>query len=191
MSTEKPQLNVDNNFIHPCETLFNIEPGSTQLIDVDNEREKKHIELVDCDQYDEKDKELEQTFQDIHDAAMDAFDELQSNVESTPRANRSSIYETSALLLNTALNAAKEKAGIKQYKDKLSSKQKTPQSINNTQNIIAISPAELVKMMCEQQSPLNNDVKTVVKEKEPEQHVRKMQPKPITIDQVEDGKDEV
>ena len=56
---------------HPLEEYFNIESGSTEVV-----RYERKTELLKYEEFDEKDSELEQTYQEIYDAAMTGFDTL-------------------------------------------------------------------------------------------------------------------
>lgn len=155
---------VEKTISHPCEDVFNIEPNSTVM----TIPAPRNTELVESPLYDEKDKELETDFQEIYDACMDAFDTAQEEMEGIEGKYKARNNEVAVMFLNTALAAAKEKSRLKEHKDKLKVK---PVDIgpggvtNNTQ--VNITSAELVRMLVQQQSPINNLGDTSVNVVEP------------------------
>lgn len=133
---------------HPMEEVLDIEPGTTVVSTVE-----RTTELVAAEEYDNKDNEIEEQFQEIYDAAMDAYDEqmgVSDNVEGKYKARNA---EVAVQFLNTALTAAKEKSGMKQHKDKITiDKKKGPGGtthIDQQNNIIA-DRNELLKMFRDQ-----------------------------------------
>ena len=146
---------IEKTITHPCETVFDIEPNST-VMTIPAPRE---TELIESPLYDEKDKEIEKDFQEIYDASMDAYDQSIEDLEGIEGKYKARNSEVAVQFLNTALAAAKEKSRLKEHKDKLKNRPidpKNPSSgvTNNTQ--INITPAELVRMMVQQHSPINN-----------------------------------
>lgn len=138
---------------HPCEEVFDIEPGTTELI-VEPPRQ---TELVQAFAYDDKDKEIEENYQEIFDRAMDTFDDIQRDVEGLEGKYKARNHEVGAQFLNAALNAAKEKQRIKEHKDKMTSGSGSAGqagSTNNTQINVATSTADLVKMLQQQNGGL-------------------------------------
>ena len=96
---------------HPLEEVLDLEPGTT-LVPALPERS---TELVVTDEYDNKDNEIEQQFQEIYDAAMDAYETQALDAEKVEPKYRARNQEVAVQYLNAALNAAKEKAGMKHY----------------------------------------------------------------------------
>ena len=138
---------------HPCEEVFDIEPGTTELI----AEPPRQTELVQGFAYDEKDKEIEENYQEIFDRAMDTFDDIQRDVEGLEGKYKARNHEVGAQFLNAALNAAKEKQRIKEHKDKLTSGSggaAAAGATNNTQINVATSTADLVKMLQQQNGGL-------------------------------------
>lgn len=103
---------------HPLEEVFNIAPNSTVL---PNKVANKTLSTTSaaCELYDNKDEEIEDQFQTVYIAAMDAFDAQEEQIEIVDPRYRARNEEIAVQYLNTALNAAKEKANLKQHKDKL------------------------------------------------------------------------
>ena len=113
MSDEKETLTKEVE--HPMEEFLDIEPGTTVV----EYQETVPTELVVHTDYDNKDNEIEDQFQEVYDKAMDAFDtqsDITDQVEGKFAARNA---EVAAQFLNTALSAAKEKSGMKAHKDKL------------------------------------------------------------------------
>lgn len=101
---------------HPLEDIFELPSGSTEII-----VKERHTEVAPCDQFDTKDTEIEEQFQEVYDVAMATFE---NTVDMLERSETDPKYvarqmEVAAQFLNTALAAAKEKAGLKQGKDRL------------------------------------------------------------------------
>lgn len=136
---------------HPCEDVFDIEPGTTELVS----EPPRHTELVDVHTYDDKDREIEENYQEIFDRAMDTFDDIQRDLEGLEGKYKARNHEVGAQFLNAALSAAKEKQKLKEHKDKLSTNPNAPTGqggpvTNNTQVNIATSTSDLVRMIQEQ-----------------------------------------
>ena len=98
---------------HPLEEAFDIEPGTTLTT-----KTERSTELAETEQYDEKDKEIEEQFQEIYDAAMGAFEDQCAEAEVVEGKYKARNMEVATQLLNAALHAAKEKASQKKEKDK-------------------------------------------------------------------------
>ncbi len=128
MSNEKIQKT--KTIEHPMEQILDIEPGTTLV----HYEESLPVPLIEHEEYDEKDNEIEQQFQEVYEKAMDAFD-AQSDITDTVEGKYAARNaEVSVQFLNTALAAAKEKSGLKQHKDKLEvSKAEAgkPKAVNN------------------------------------------------------------
>lgn len=139
----KPDLPDDYKVInHPMEEVLDIEQGSTHLPMVDERKSKATIP----DNYDETDTEIVEQFQEIYDTAMDAYEQQANDISAVPPQFRARNQEVAAQYLNTALNAAKEKASLKMSKDKNIIKQtKGPQTIN--QNVIVADRNKLLKTL--------------------------------------------
>lgn len=129
---------------HPLEKLFNIEPGTTL---VEPEESIVTGELVDSEMYDAKDKEVEGQFQEIYDKAVSAFDEQSTVGDFLEGKYKARNAEIAVQFLNTALAAAKEKANLKQHKDKLISNDKggSGKTVNN--NLIVTDRNEILKLL--------------------------------------------
>jgi hypothetical protein len=126
---------------HPCESLFNIEEGTTIV----EYKESLPTELVDHQQYDGKDDEIEGQFQEVYDKAMDAFDTQSDIVDTVEGKYAARNAEVAVQFLNAALNAAKEKGGLKQHKDKLETAKKSGDGPKTVNNNIIIDRNELLR----------------------------------------------
>lgn len=113
MTTKTITKTVENTS-HPMESFLNIEPNTTQIVRVEQE-----TDLVETELYDDKDKEIEENFQEIYDKAMVGFDTLQEEAEDVESKYIARINEVAIQYLNAGLNAASKKADLKQSKDKL------------------------------------------------------------------------
>lgn len=113
---------------HPLEDFFNIEPNTTQVV-----KTEQKTELVQYEEYDEKDKEIEENFQEIFDKAMNGYETLTDDINGIEGRFRARVSEVAVQHLNTALQAASKKADLKQTKDKLqvaAKKANTPNTVN-------------------------------------------------------------
>jgi hypothetical protein len=99
---------------HPLEDFFEVEKGSTEI-----EVYERNTEVAEVESYDEKDKEIEEQFQEVYDAAMDVHDNLAEEIQTVEGKYKARIGEVAIQSLSAALNAAKEKARLKEHKDKL------------------------------------------------------------------------
>ena len=115
---------------HPMEQVLGIEAGTTIV----EYKESLPTELSDHHEYDEKDNEIEEQYQEVYDKAMDAFDAQSDIVDTVEGKFAARNAEVAVQFLNAALNAAKEKGGLKQHKDKLEIAKQTgggPTTVNN------------------------------------------------------------
>ena len=106
---------VERVIQHPCEDFFDIESNSTIM----TVAEPRSTQLANHQSYDTKDKEIEEQYQEIYDKAMDAFDDIQQDMEGIEGKFKARNNEVGVAFLNAALSAAKEKARLKEHKDKL------------------------------------------------------------------------
>jgi hypothetical protein len=118
---------------HPLEDHFNIEKGSTEIVEY-----KSKTELADYKQYDEKDKELENDYQSIMDSALDLVETLKEQIASNQEPKYlARLAEVTGQQLNVALSAAEKKAKLKDNKDKLNQK-KSSTTVNNYDTTIVM-----------------------------------------------------
>ena len=114
---------------HPLEEFFDIQRGSTEVEVI----ERESI-LVEAEEYDKKDTEIEEQFQEVYDSAMDGHDTLAEEVHTVDGKYKARMGEVAVQHLNVALNAASQKAKLKEHKDKLENSGKSTGShvTNNT-----------------------------------------------------------
>lgn len=148
---------------HPLEELFELPSGSTEITVT-----QRQTEVVACDQFDNKDKEIEEQFQEVYDVAMSTFEntvDLIERSETDPKYVARQM-EVAAQFLNTALHAAKEKASLKTQKDRLLAAQRTasvqagnaiPSAGGNGEPIV-MSHSALLKMLKAAKESDNGDV---------------------------------
>lgn len=137
---------VTESFVeHPFEKIFDLEPCST----VSREVTVVTDPLVEPEEYDDKDKEIEQQFQEVYTSAMEAYVVGMDSIDDIEPKFRSRIVETSSQMLTIALNAAKEKAAMKKHKDDLGVKKQEVGKDNNTTNntLIVADRNEMLKML--------------------------------------------
>ena len=99
---------------HPLEEMLNIEEGTTMV-----PSSKRSTDMVVKAEYDEKDDEIDEQFQEVYDLALDAFEAQAQEAELVEGKYKARNGEIAAQYLNTALAAAREKSDLKQGKDKL------------------------------------------------------------------------
>lgn len=127
---------------HPMEDVFDIEEGTTVV----ERTQVVQSDLAPIDEYDVKDNEIERQFQEVYDAAMTAFETTSETVMQVEPKFRARNEEVAVQYLSTALNAAREKALLKQHKDKINVskiKASTPGTLN--QNLIVADRNEILK----------------------------------------------
>lgn len=137
---------------HPMEDYLNLPDDST--IDTYTERE---TELSKASEYDEKDNEIEETYQEVYDKAITGFETLTSEMEVSDPKFLARLGEVSVTYLKTALDAASHKARLKEHKDKLSTKSTSPKNVTNNQTIM-ISREELLQTLSAQAKAAPIDV---------------------------------
>lgn len=128
MARTKQTIEVQTE--HPLEEILNIESGTTVA-----EHTMQSTELVVIEGYDEKDRELEDQFQEIADAALSMYEDMAEDITSIEPKYRSRSQEVALMYLSTALSSIRDKAGMKKHKDKLQVQTKaaaTPGTLNQT-----------------------------------------------------------
>jgi len=136
---------TEKNVAHPLEQVFGIEPGTTVVEQTHHIADTVPV-LVS---YDEKDQEIDDKLDDIYRSAMGTASDLSEQVEMVEGKYKARMGEVAASMLMVALGAAREKANIKQHKDKL--KPNAPgagydsRGGNTTNNIIVADRNELLK----------------------------------------------
>lgn len=142
MSTEIAE--VEKPTEHPMEEVLELESGTTLV-----PHKERTTELALSEHYDDKDSEIEGQFQEVYDAAMEAFDETAAESDLIEPKFRARNKEVAVQFLNTALNAAREKSTLKQHKDKVAVEvgkvQNSGKTVNN--NLVVADRNELLKMM--------------------------------------------
>jgi len=139
---------------HPMEEVLEIESGSTTMTRVERERQ----ELTVVESFDEKDSEIEGQFQEVYNAAMDAFDQQSVQAEIVEPKYKARNQEVAVQFLNTALAAARDKSNMKQHKDRIIVEQarKTgPKTLN--QNLIVGDRNEILKHLMREDQNTNAD----------------------------------
>jgi hypothetical protein len=128
---------------HPLEEFLNIEPASTEIV-----RYERKTELNKYEEYDEKDTELEETYQEILDAAMTGYDTLKEVAETADTKFLARLAEVQVQHLNVALAAAGKKTQLKQDKDRQKAKALAGSSKTvNTTNILIADRNELLRRL--------------------------------------------
>jgi len=141
---------IETVIAHPLEEEFEIPSETTVVTRV----EAIPTDLVPMESYDEKDEEIEKQFQEVYDSAMTAFEATTNTIDTIEPKYRARNEEVAVQYLTTALGAAREKALIKQHKDKITiaqSKSKTPGTVNN--NLIVADRNELLKHILSKEQP--------------------------------------
>ena len=146
---------VEKVISHPCEDVFGIENGTTVM----TVPEPRKTDLVVSQVYDDKDTEIEEQYQEVFDKAMDAFDDIQNDMEGIEGKFKARNNEVGVAFLNAALSAAKEKSRMKEHKDKINpntsgGSEGHANTVNNTQ--INISTSDLIRQFAEESNPTNN-----------------------------------
>lgn len=133
---------VEKQIEHPLEESFDIESGTT----MSTTKKALPVEDVVVDEYDNKDKEIDDQLQEVYELALEEFENQTGRIVEGRFAARNG--EVASLFLNTALNAAKEKANIKLNKDKLISKVR-PKNVtqNLTQNNIVADRNDILDLL--------------------------------------------
>lgn len=134
---------IEKAIEHPLEGVFEIESGTTMV-----PQTVRSTELIVSDQYDEKDTEIEQQFQEVYDAGMSAFEQQFGEADMVEGKYKARAGEVAVQFLNAALAAAQAKSTLKIHKDKLTvdvMKGIKPNTVNN--NLIVASQADILKKL--------------------------------------------
>lgn len=135
---------------HPMESIFDLDPGSTEIVDY---RVDEPHPIPINPEYDTKDDDIEAQIQNVHDVALVAFQQQMEFAQLGDPKFAARSMEVATQLLNTGLAALKERAAIKIHKDKLAKekgRQLTPTNITNNTLVVG-SRSEILKKLRENQ----------------------------------------
>jgi hypothetical protein len=131
---------------HPIETIFDIEAGSTELIDytVDDVHQ-----IPASIEYDDKDDDIEAQIQNIHDVALIGYQQQMEFAQLGDPKFAARSMEVATQLLNTGLQALRERAALKVHKDKLAKDRAkgTPQTNITNNTLVVGSRSEILKKL--------------------------------------------
>ena len=130
------------NIIHPLETVFDLDSGTTLATTPVSSLPLAPI--TPAANYDEKDKSIEEQLQDVQQQAMDLAATMKLNIEYAEPRSQARLGEVSIQALNTALDAIKQKADIKKHKDKMSTTGGLDSFSNTVNNTMIVDRAALL-----------------------------------------------
>lgn len=138
------------------EDIFDLAPCTTtkEIVVIDDVPTHKPTD------YDTKDGEIDEQFQEVYNKALAAFEFQMERADSTDIDPKyvARMHEVAAGYLNTALAAAKEKAGLKSNKDKINTVLKKAASVTNN-NTVILSHSDLLDMLARGGEPgMKNDL---------------------------------
>lgn len=126
---------------HSFESIFDIEDGTTVI-------EHDAVPIIHnttCDLYDEKDSEIEEQYQIIFNAALQAYsNQIVALERGGDPATNHKVLDVANNFLKTALDSTKAKADLKKSKDKNIIASSTK---NVTNNNLIIDRNELLKQL--------------------------------------------
>lgn len=134
---------------HPMESIFDLEPGSTMVDRVVMAEQQDDPEEIPptIEVYDDKDKEIDNQFQQVFNAAYMTFEAQRMSTDGMNPQFQARALEVAQQFLNTALAAASEKAKLKQAKDKIV---KPVAASNHTTNNLIMDRDSMLKMLIAQ-----------------------------------------
>lgn len=112
--SDKNKKEIEVPIEHPLEEVFDIERGTTMV-----PKTIVQSDVVPYEPYDEKEEEIDEQYQNIHDLALTAFEEQSEEAEVVDPKYKARNAEVAVQYLNTALNAVNAKAALKTSRDKL------------------------------------------------------------------------
>lgn len=129
------------------EDVFDLTPCTTtkDIVVIENQP------IIRPAEYDEKDGEIDEQFQEVYDKAMSAFEYQMERADSTDVEPKyvARMHEVASGYLNTALAAAKEKAAIKSNKDKTVATVKKAAALTQN-NTMILTHGSLLDMLSQQ-----------------------------------------
>lgn len=129
------------------EDVFDLTPCTTtkDIVVVDQQP------IIRPAEYDDKDGEIDEQFQEVYDKAMSAFEYQMERADSTDVEPKyvARMHEVAAGYLNAALSAAKEKAAIKSNKDKIVTTMKKTAALTQN-NTMIVTHGSLLDMLAKQ-----------------------------------------
>jgi hypothetical protein len=141
---------------HPMEDILDIESGTTAY--QVSKRESTEIAATTTEAYDDKDIEIETQFQEVFDAAMDAYDSQIGTSEDVEGKYQARNGEVAVQFLATALQAAKEKSSTKMHKDKMNiARGKLTTAGKAKNNLIIADRNDILKAMQAQSEKIINE----------------------------------
>lgn len=142
MMDETKKEKIQKIINHPLEEFFDIEENTTEIV-----RYERTTSPREYEEYDEKDAELEENYQEVYNYAMSGFENLRDLIDTADTKFSARLAEVSVQYLNAALSAAGKKTQLKENKDKLRFRQQTGAAgKNTTNNILVLDRNEALKM---------------------------------------------
>jgi hypothetical protein len=128
------------------ENFFNLPMSEKRLAEQEPAPPAK---TVQAPEYDEKDDEVEELYENIHDAAMQTHERILDDIEDMEPKYAARNYEVAANFLNIALSAADKKGKLKEHKDKLQTKSQpaAPTIGSITNQSVTINTTDLIKQL--------------------------------------------
>lgn len=136
---------------HPLEDTLDIAVGTTE-VDTIQSTALVAADKVQLDYYDDKDREIENQFDEVYNTAVTSALNSADAMEVVEGQYKARLGEVTASMLSVALSAAREKSLQKQFKDKKrgSSPLANPTSGTINNNIIVADRNELLRMLAGQ-----------------------------------------
>jgi len=133
---------------NPLEDIFDIEENTTMR--VNSGSTEISTELVEPDDYDDKDKELENQLENIYQKAMEGYEAQQDVLDVVEGKFAARNAEVAVTFLHAALSSVSQKTKLKEHKDKIKVKENTsavPKVVN--QNLF-VNRNDLLKELLKQ-----------------------------------------
>lgn len=132
---------------HPLEEFLEIKTHSTEI--TVNERK---TQVSEYENYDEKEQEIEQDFQEILDMALTSFNKIGEIIETADTKLVARLTEVQMQTLNTAMSAAEKKKSLKENKDRHLAKLqaqsgKKQGDVHNNLTVVNMSQNDMLAML--------------------------------------------
>ena len=158
--TERKIEKVVETTEHSFENVLDIPSGTTEI-----EKTRVTSEIIEYDEYDEKDSEIEADLVMIQDKALELYEFLVDEIEDADPSKRARLAEVADQILNTALSSSDKRRALKQHKDVLKqkdrvlSKKSGGKTTNN--NLFIGSHADMLKYIEASLAESESDTKVI------------------------------
>lgn len=146
--TKKETKTVTRQSENSIENVLGVPSGTTEI-----EETKVNLIPVEYEEYDDKDRELEEDYVDIQERALELYETVLDKLDDASPDKIARLVEVATAVLNTSLTAVEKRRIQKEVKDKILEKQRSSKNPkrggNTTNNIVVGTHSDLISLIAQ------------------------------------------